>query len=285
MPEKDAEKHLMPAPNRQLATTAIAAMAKRSLAELASLRGQTELPAIDWDQPVIIGRLVTGWLEGDAPEHGTGAKWVTLVCNLTNVSSTSQDLRGELFAFCCSPAWVSSDCPAGEGRVTNLTDVRLLAFPPENPAQWLRPQEETQVELEFVWAFSGPPPQRVLQIPRGAKRWDGFEDFVQGMFGGSFELLLYDKTFGTVVCIPNDEETYRELRLRLAPGHANEQYVICVECGTEYPPGAVKLLPAADVKYAMAVCEHAPDDEMFFCFGCGCYSPMSPPDKHGQQSP
>jgi hypothetical protein len=59
----------------------------------------------------------------------------------------------------------------------------------------------------------------------------GFEDFVQGMFGD--ELLLYDKTFGTVVRIPNDKKRYRELRLRLEPGHANEQYIICEKCGTE----------------------------------------------------
>jgi hypothetical protein len=62
---------------------------------------------------------------------------------------------------------------------------------------------------------------------------------VQGMFGD--ELLLYDKTFGTVVRIPNDKKRYRELRLRLEPGHANEQYIICEKCGTEYPPGTLDL--------------------------------------------
>jgi hypothetical protein len=63
---------------------------------------------------VIIGSFVTGWLEGDAPEHGAGAKWATLCCNLANVSGTSQDLRGELVAFYRSQA----------GWLTTLTDVK-----------------------------------------------------------------------------------------------------------------------------------------------------------------
>ena len=61
--------------------------------------------------------------------------------------------------------------------------------------------------------------------------------------------------------ISSDERTYREL------------CVTCEECGSDYPPGTLKLLPISEaLRFDLW-----PDNmKMFFCRDCDMYVVMSP---------
>lgn len=68
--------------------------------------------------------------------------------------------------------------------------------------------------------------------------------------------------------IAGDKKTNRQVDL-------NRCYVTCEECGTEYSPGAVKLLPISDALRF----ELWPDDmKMFFCAQCDSNVVMPPPN-------
>jgi hypothetical protein len=244
--EKDQLMSLVTQSTRQLSTKA--SLVTRGLRDISEhLRAESVGPAqdqdvlahppsIDWNHPTIIGSICTGWPETDSPEHGPGAKWVILVCELTNISDKSQDLRGELAAFRRSQT----------GKLTALTNARLI------DAAVLEAHGTSRVHLEFVWSFSENTP---------------LENCAEEIFRGSCDLLVYDKTFKTVVVIPGDEKAYRDLGL-------NQRYIICEECGTEYLPGTVKVLPISEaLRFDLW-----PDDmKMFFCAACDTYVVMSLP--------
>lgn len=203
MPEDDREKHLTRAPNRQLAATAIDSMVKRSLAQLPSLDAgrRVELLGVDWDHPVIAGMFVGYWLEDASSKHGAGAQWIILLCELTNVSDRSHNLGGELAAFCRSETGVVTTLPEA-WLAEDRPDVGPLAG-----AFGVGPKETVRAQVEFLWNFSGNTPQ---------------EQTVSAIFGDSWELLLYDQTFKTVVWIPEDvpgdespvTKGWREIRLK-----------------------------------------------------------------------
>lgn len=209
-----------------------------ALAELArrQLDSSAHVQDINWNQPAIIGYLYAGWPEADSPKHGPGGKWVTLVCELINIGDSALDLRGDLVAFSRSQT----------GELTALTDARLI-----DPVA-LGPHGTGKADLEFVWTF-------------GEKTSD--ENCIKEILDNSPDLLVYDKTSKITVVISSDERTYRELELNL-------RYVTCEECGSEYSPGTLKLLPISEaLRFDLW-----PDNmKMFFCRECDMYVVMSPP--------
>jgi CheY-like chemotaxis protein len=66
----------------------------------------------------------------------------------------------------------------------------------------------------------------------------------------------------------------RQPQVPVGPGTANKQYITCEDCGTEYPPGSLRLLPISD---ALRFDLWPDDTKMFFCQTCDTYVVMSPP--------
>lgn len=208
-----------------------ASLVRRGLQEIAQY---PDPDGIDWCQPAALGQIRGAYADVAAPKHGSNAKWVMLVCELSSVKERHLTLSDELIARCRSKT----------GSLTTLVDARLV-----NGVD-LYPQETVQVELEFVWDV-----------------FASSKINLEEMFGDCFDLLLYDPIAKTAVLIPSDQNSYRELRFRLTPGFANQECIVCENCGTEFSPGSSKLDQRHD------------GIQMFFCSECDSYEMVSPPYK------